>query len=488
MDMEKRYLNFQCQSVKGITFCGRSGIARKSVNVHKTTGIIMANIQPIRAIVYNMRKVPDISAVVTPPYDVISAEEQDAFHQSDPHNIIRLILGKAYPTDTLSDNPHTRAAAALRQWLDEGVLVREPYPTIYLTATDFDIRGKRLTRWGFIAGVQLEPFENGIVLPHETTFSRVKSERFGLIQACNANLSPIFSIYSDPRNRLIEEIRSAIAASNRPEPDIAFTDREGQGHRVWKVTDPGLQRLIADHLKDSPVLIADGHHRYETALQYRNMVLSQHPEYGKNHPVNVVMMYLTAMEDPGLVVLPAHRMVHRIDPERLATVVERVQPYFRVEEIEARDLAPEELAARLEPCLLQSDTGSRIGLIRRDHPRILVLHLKPGVMKDRYGEEFSDALLDLDVTVLTRLLLMDILGLNSQDLDDEARISYSKSASQAMASVWANRCDLAFILNPTRVDQVRRAATAGQIMPRKSTYFYPKVITGLAIHPLWENP
>ncbi|WP_028324590.1 DUF1015 domain-containing protein [Desulfatirhabdium butyrativorans] len=448
----------------------------------------MANIQPIRAIVYNVLKVPDISAVVTPPYDVISAEERDAFHQRDPHNIIRLILGKPYPTDTLSDNPHTRAAATLRQWLDEGILVREPSPTIYLTAIDFETRGKRLTRWGFIAGVQLEPFEKGIVLPHETTFSRVKSERLGLIQACNANLSPIFSIYSDPQNRLIENIRSAIAASNRPEPDIAFMDSEGQGHRVWKLTDPGLQQLISDHLKECPVLIADGHHRYETALQYRDMVLCRHPEYGKNHPVNFVMMYLTAMEAPGLVVLPAHRMVHRIDPERLAAMLEMVRPYFRVEEVEAEDLGPEGLAARLEQRLLQSDTGSRIGLIRRDHPRILVLELKPGVMKKRYGDEFADTLLDLDVTVLTRLLLMDILGLNSQDLDDEARIRYSKSASQAMASVFAGRCDLAFILNPTRVDQVRRAAAAGQIMPRKSTYFYPKVITGLALHPLWENP
>lgn len=448
----------------------------------------MANIQPIRAIVYNLLKTPDISAVVTPPYDVISAEEQDAFHQRDPHNIIRLILGKHYPSDTLSDNPHTRAAAAFRQWLDEGVLVREPHPVIYLTAIDFETRGKRLTRWGFIAGVQLEPFEKGIVVPHETTFSRVKSERLGLIQACNANLSPIFSIYSDPQNRLIESIRSAIAASNRPEPDIAFMDSEGQGHRVWKLIDPGMQQLINNHLKDSTVLIADGHHRYETALQYRDMVLAQHPEYGQNHPVNFVMMYLTAMEAPGLLILPAHRLVHRIAPERLAEVVKMVQPYFRVEEIETKDLAFEELAFRLEQGMQPSGTGSRIGMIRRDHPRILVLQLKAGVMKNRYGDEFSDALLDLDVTVLTRLLLMDILGLNSQDLDDQARISYSKSASLTIASVFEHRCDLAFILNPTRVDQVRRVAAAGRLMPRKSTYFYPKVITGLAIHPLWENP
>ncbi len=445
----------------------------------------MADIQPIRALVYNPLKVPDLSAVVTPPYDVISPEEQEAFHNKHPFNIIRLILGKKYPTDTDDDNPHTRAAATFRQWIAENVLVREPAPTLYVIAHDFDHQGKRITRWGFLAGVRLEPFEKGIILPHETTFSKVKTERLGLIQACNANLSPIFSIFSDPGNGMMEDIRQAIVSSRRA-PELAFTDGEGQGHRVWKLTEPRLVERIASHLKKGPVLIADGHHRYETALQYRDLMISRHPEYGPSHPVHFVLMYLTAMEDPGLVVLPAHRIVHRVAPERLEHMLDALQSWFDIERLEKGEGGDIEQAAHwLEQRMASQVPGTRIGVIRNDRPQAMVLKLKAGVMESRYGNELSKELLELDVTVLTRLVLMDALGLSPADLDEETTISYSKSMSQAISTVFSGNAHLSFILNPTRVDQVQRVAAAGHIMPRKSTYFYPKVLDGIAIHPLW---
>ncbi|MEW6259999.1 MAG: DUF1015 domain-containing protein [Thermodesulfobacteriota bacterium] len=444
----------------------------------------MADIQPIRALVYNPLKVPDLAAVVTPPYDVISPQEQEAFHSKHPLNIIRLILGRKYPTDIETDNPHTRAAATFRHWISEGVLIREPVPTLYLTAHDFDHLGKRITRWGFLAGVRLEPFEKGIILPHETTFSKVKTERLGLIQACDANLSPIFSIYSDPENDMMEAIRQAIVSSNR-EPDIAFIDGEGQGHRVWKLTEHRLLERISSHLKQGPVLIADGHHRYETALQYRDLVLSRHPEYGPSHPVHFVLMYLTAMEDPGLVVLPAHRIVHHVAPECLERMLDVLGSSFDIERMEGDGWSVEQAERWLQEQMAPQRPGTRIGVIRRDRPQVSILQLRPGVMERRYGRAVSPELLDLDVTVLTHLVLMDALGLEAKDLDEESTISYSKSMSQAISAVSSGNADLSFILNPTRVDQVRRAAAAGQIMPRKSTYFYPKVLDGIAIHPLW---
>uniref|UniRef100_A0A7C4MP70 DUF1015 domain-containing protein n=1 Tax=Desulfatirhabdium butyrativorans TaxID=340467 RepID=A0A7C4MP70_9BACT len=447
----------------------------------------MADIQPIRALVYNPLKVPNLSAVVTPPYDVISPEEQEAFHSKHPFNIIRLILGRKYPNDSEDDNPHTRAAATFRRWISEGVLVREPTPTLYLTAHDFDHQGERITRWGVLAGVRLEPFEKGIILPHETTFSKVKTERLGLIQACNANLSPIFSIYSDPENGMMEGIRQAIVSSGRV-PDIAFTNGEGQGHRVWKLTEPRLVERIASHLKQGPVLIADGHHRYETALQYRDLVLSRHPEFGASHPVHFVLMYLTAMEDSGLVVMPAHRIVHRVSPERLERMLDALGSCFDIEQMEGGGKGAVEEAARwLEDRMAPQAPGTRIGVIRRDRPQVSMLQLRPGVMERRYGKTVPAELLELDVTVLTHLVLMDVLGLEAKDLDEESTISYSKSMSQAVSAVYSGKADLSLILNPTRVDQVRKAAAAGHIMPRKSTYFYPKVLDGIAIHPLWTD-
>ena len=447
----------------------------------------MADIQPIRALIYNPLKVPNLSAVVTPPYDVISPEEQEAFYSKHPLNIIRLILGRKSPNDTEADNPHTRAAATFRQWISEGVLVREPAPTLYLTAHDFDHQGKRRTRWGFLAGVRIEPFEKGIILPHETTFSKVKTERLGLIQACNANLSPIFSIYSDPENGMMEDIRQAIASSGRA-PDIAFTDGEGQEHRVWKLTEASLVDRMVSQLKQGPVLIADGHHRYETALQYRDLVLSRHPEYGPSHPVRFVLMYLTAMEDPGLVVLPTHRIVHLVAPERLESMMGALGSWFDIERMEAGEKRSVEQAARwLEQRMAPQTAGTRIGVIRNDRPQVSMLQLRPGIMERRYGKTLSADLLGLDVTVLTHLVLMDVLGLEAKDLDEESTISYSKSMTQAVSAVFSGKANLAFILNPTRVEQVRQAAAAGHIMPRKSTYFYPKVLDGIAIHPLWTD-
>ena len=438
----------------------------------------MARIQPFQGIVYNPDAIGNLGDVTTPPYDVISEAEQDGYYQRHPHNIIRLDLGKISQGDDAQENRHTRAGAYLHQWLQEGVLVRDPAPALYLTEMVFHLNGKPVSRWGFVARVGLESFDKKVILPHETTFSRVKSERFELIKVCQANFSPIFSLYSDPENSLISRLRASVEESR---PDMDFTDDRFQTHKVWKVTDPALHGFVSIFMRNRNLFIADGHHRYETALNYRNHMSSGTSDFPPDHPSQYVMMYLAAMEDPGLVILPAHRIIRGVTQDRIDRFLSRIPQYFAIEWIPK----PENIRLLADRLQTVSEKTTVMGVCFSKQEKVLVLQVKPGVMKEVYGNSLTDNLLSLDVTVLTRLVLMDILGFGATDLDDENRIAYSSSMMDAVRFVRSIDDGMTFLLNPTRIDQVRRIAEAGEIMPRKSTYFYPKVITGLAINPLF---
>lgn len=442
----------------------------------------MARIYPFKGIVYNPDRIQNLGDVTTPPYDVISESEQTGFYNRHPNNIIRLILGKTEETDDSGNNRHTRAASCFRQWLNDGVLIQETSPTLYLTEMTFRMGQQTVTRWGVIARVGLESFDRKVILPHETTFSRVKSERLELMNACHANFSPIFSLYSDPKNRLIAMLRQAV---ENKIASMNFVDSQGQSHRVWSITDSAVHQSISDFMRDQALFIADGHHRYETALNYRNQVAARSTALSPSHPANFVMMYLSAMEDPGLVILPAHRIVRNTDPDKMNRLFETGSQYFDI--VSVPGTAPTDFVTG-EALIRAMQTGSDrtiIGVCMQSISDFLVLKLKPGVMKHRYGHDVSENLLSLDVTVLTRLILMDIMGLSASQLDDENRIGYTSSVETAIKSVTEQPGAVAFVLNPTRIDQVRQIAEAGEIMPRKTTYFYPKVITGLAINALF---
>ncbi|MBS3809906.1 MAG: DUF1015 domain-containing protein, partial [Desulfobacterales bacterium] len=268
----------------------------------------MAEILPFCGIRYSQEKIRDLSEVVTPPYDVISEEEQEAYYQRHPNNVIRLDKAKATPGDTDTDTPYTRAAADFRRWLEQGVLIRDETPSFYLTSVGFSVNGEPITRYGLIAAVRLEPFESGVILPHEETFSKVKSERLELMKACHANFSHIFSIYSD-RNNILATLK---AEAEKKQPEAAFTDDSGHFHRMWKISDPEICRQVTGALKQRRLFIADGHHRYETALNYREWVRQNTPDFDENHPANFIMMYLCAVEDQGLIILPTHRLLPEV--------------------------------------------------------------------------------------------------------------------------------------------------------------------------------
>ncbi|MDI6687220.1 MAG: DUF1015 domain-containing protein [Desulfobacterales bacterium] len=440
----------------------------------------MAKIIPFRGIFYNPDKIHNLAEVMTPPYDIISKQDQCNFYKQNPYNIVRLDLGKSTKNDTDKNNRHTRAANLLNKWLSEKILVQDTSPAFYLTTVDFTLGNKRVTRYGMIALVGLEPFDKGIILPHEKTFSKVSAERFELIKACNANFSPIFSLYSD-QNIILDSLKDAACSKK---PDISIIDKQGMKHRLWRITDSSVHRYVADAMQEKSIFIADGHHRYETALNYKNRLSSTTPGFNENHPANYVMMYLCSMEDPGLVILPAHRMLTGIKDSTLASFIQKAENCFYIKKIPFQDKGMEKARANFISALQSNSSKNMIGTFIKTRSEFYLLTLKPNVMKHVTYDNLPDPLKNLDVTVLTRLILMEILGFDQTMLDNEKLIAYSSNEEKAIHEVISGRCDITFILNPTKINQVREIARQGLIMPRKSTYFYPKVITGQMINSL----
>ena len=430
----------------------------------------MAEISPFRGICYNTRKIEDLAHVLTPPYDVISPREQQQFYDRHPQNVIRLILGKINDTDSPKDNRYTRASAFFQQWRDEKTLVRDETPSLYLTAVDFTVNGATHTRFGLIARVGLEPFEKKIILPHERTFSKVKSERLELMKTCKANFSPIFGLYTD-KGEILEELKQA--ALDR-EADSDMTDDKGHRHQMWRITDPGVCGRVQTAFQDKQIFIADGHHRYETALNYRNWLAETQPDFTDDHPANGIMMYLCSMNDPGLKILPAHRMLLGADSGMRSSLMEKAADFFKVTPFPRNDSGLEALCSGLR----KNPLSTKIGVLLKNHPEAYLLELKDGVMDRLFEKEIPSALRRLDVTVLTRLIFVELMGFDELRLDNEKGIAYTSIDENAVASVASGECDLAFILNSTSIEQVRTVAEGGLTMPRKSTYFYPKVITG----------
>lgn len=439
----------------------------------------MAMIRPFRGVLYNQEKVPDLKAVVTPPHDVISGEEQQEYYTAHPQNMIRLILGKVSPEDTEHNNRYTRAAQSFRSWLEEAILIQDQDPAFYVTEIDFRMDEAVHTRLGFISLVGLERFEKGIIRPHEKTFSATNVDRLKLIEASRANFSPIFSMFSDRDNEILGSLRAAIGPFP---PDLDFEDLKGYRHRLWRVTDDKIHKEIGQRLADRPVYIADGHHRYWTALQYRDRIKSQQPGLAPNDPCNFVMMYLTSMHDPGLALRPVHRVVCNVKVGAVEDFVEKASAYFDVETLDIGHMDRKQIDKASLKKAMTIGNSTVIGVALRNDKAFHVLRMKERVTDDVRGQEIPEPLRRLDVTIVTKLVLEDILGLNGPALDDERSILYPSTVDEALDAVYGGGCSMALILNPTRLNELQEVSDAGLIMPRKSTYFYPKVMAGLVIN------
>lgn len=442
----------------------------------------MATVLPFNGIRYNPDKIADGALVTTPPYDVISPEEQSAFYARHPNNVIRLILGQAETGDTDTNNPHTRSADHFRAWMSEGVLKKDAAPSLYLKAITYLAGQETITRFGLIARVGVEPFEKRVILPHERTFSKVRSERLELMKATHCNFCPIFSLYPDDGN-ILSALENAV---DKAAPDADFTDEKGHRHRLWQITDPMLHDQVTAAMQDKRLFIADGHHRYETALNYRQHLAATDPGFNDRHPANYVMMYLCSMSDPGLIILPAHRLLKAVSPDDMQNAMVKAGDYFDITDFTFTEDTRKAVESAFLDALAAGSDRHAIGIYAHRAPVFHLLTLKPGVMARLFSDELDPALQQLDVTVLTRLVFMKILGFDQARLDDATRIGYASQADQALAAIDGGSFDVAFILNATKIEQVQEVAQKGLIMPRKSTYFFPKVRSGLVMSHLIE--
>lgn len=427
----------------------------------------MATIIPMKGLRYNASKV-DVNEVVTPPYDVIDANGQEGFYAQNPYNVIRLELGKVFPDDNEENNRYTRAAEFLREWIASGVLVHEDKPSVYLYEQEFEARGEKKIRSGFIAGVQANDYSKGEVLPHEETLPKHKADRLNLMKATLANFSPIFGLYADPDHNIEAALNKAKGSRK---PDAEVTDDQGVVNRLWVVSDENTVQTVVQQMATKKIFIADGHHRYETAVNFGKEMAA----VGK-HGFDYLMICLVNLYNEGLVVFPTHRVVKNIADFDLNVLLNKLSDDFNVEEITGLSL--NEFITKLE---VQGQSAHAFGLYSNN--KYYLISLKDEDRLDKLAlEGRSAAWRRLDVSILHTLILEKLLGIGSQQRADESNLVYLRDDEATKAAVDNGSAQLAFFMNSTRVEEVTDIATGGEKMPQKSTFFYPKVITGLVMN------
>jgi len=438
----------------------------------------MAKIVPFRGVRYSAAQVGDLNAVMAPPYDVISPSLQDDLYQRHPANVVRLILGKNTPDDDDTDNRYTRAAGDFTRMQEQGVLARDDEASIYLYDQQFPVDGQPVTRQGFIALTRIEDFTSGMIKPHEKTLAGPKADRLLLTKACGANFSPIFSLYSDPCCVL----ESLARREKERVPDVEVRDEDGVLHRLWRVSDPAIIARAQSLLDDKPLFIADGHHRYETAVNYRDWMRQQAGEYSGRELFNYVLMYFANMEDQGMQIFPTHRLIHNLPALDLPTLLKQLEGHFAVETLTIDPAAVTD-RQRVRERLAELGQGAHaLGLYAGgDQVQLLTLR-DEGVMESFFSADDPKALRTLDVSILHRLVLENLLGISLEAQEKQTNLQYVKNFDEPFTRVLAGECQLAFLMNPTRMSEVRDVANAGAKMPQKSTYFYPKLLTGLVIN------
>ncbi|MCZ7626039.1 MAG: DUF1015 domain-containing protein [Candidatus Methylomirabilota bacterium] len=442
----------------------------------------MAVIAPFRGLRYNPERVGELSQVMAPPYDVISPEGQQAFHARHTHNVIRLILGETLPDDDAVRNQYSRAGDYLRRWQAEQALVRDPAPALYLYQQNFRLAGVgEFVRSGLITLVRLEEFDSRTVFPHERTLGAAKADRLRLMQACHANLSSVFGIYPGR----FHELNRLAAVAKESKPAIDLCDWDGIRHRVWICQDRAVINRLQAECASTPLFIADGHHRYETALAFRDLMRAKDqgdPLQIQRRPYNYVMMTLVSAEDHGLVILPIHRVLKHLPDGSLDGYLAQLSPQFTVERVDvSRD--PEAAASTLLSRLRQAKEGSHCFGLYGGEERAYLLTLTDERALD-VEDDKPPVYRRLDVTIVQRLLIEGPWTRHGLGELSEDGLSYHHDAAEAVRMVQKDEWAAAILLNPTKIAEVQTVAGAGLRMPPKSTFFYPKLLTGLVIHPI----
>ncbi|HEV3046514.1 MAG TPA: DUF1015 domain-containing protein [Solirubrobacteraceae bacterium] len=437
----------------------------------------MADVQPLRALHYDPAVVGGLDGVVAPPYDVIDGSQRQALLERSPYNVVAVDLPQPDPRAPERDQ-YEAAGELFERWQRDGALVRDEQPAVWAHTQDYTgPDGRARTRRGFFCRVRIEDYGPGRVRPHERTHPGPKEDRLRLTRATRANVSPIFSLYSDPTRAAWR----ALAPATEQPPWGEVTDADGTVHRLWRVSDPEAIAAVRQATREAELLIADGHHRYETMHEYAR----ERDAAGGQAAAGVegaaagepgyryILMCLVALEDPGLTVFPTHRLIDGLDDARREALARALERDFEIEEVPLERIAPEPGRGPLE-----------LGYFEGRERRPLRLKLKSQAIADAALAGHSQAYRELDTGVLETLLLKNALGYSDEDIAHFNGMFYARDTEEALAMVRSGRYEAAFLMRPTPVEQVRDVAAAGENMPPKSTYFYPKLLTGLLFNPL----
>jgi uncharacterized protein (DUF1015 family) len=432
----------------------------------------MAIIKPFRGVRYNPDKIPDLSAVVSQPHDRVQGL-QDQYYDLSPYNVIRLIKGKEQPGDGKNDNVYTRARDAYQAWLREGILIRDQAPALYVLRQTFSLAdGSVKVRQGLIAALELTRFDEGIVLPHERTLSDSMLDRLNLLRAVAMNFSSVFMLYPG------SQINDLLAPITERPPTREFHEllEHDVLQQFWVVTDSDVIAAVAEEMAPKRnLIIADGHHRYETSLRYRDEMRAKYPDAPPQAGFNYRSVMLVSMADPGLVILPAHRLIHSYTRMSGAEALERAKEYFDVTRVTNR--------AELETTLRAASASSQPCFGFHDGT-FAVLTLRSTDTMDRLLPDRTPEWRKLDVAVVHELFIEQVLGIGKQAVADHQSVEFLRDAQVGYEAVSQGKAKFLLLMNPTRIEQVQTCSTAGERMPQKSTDFYPKAISGLVALPV----
>ena len=429
----------------------------------------MAEIKPFRGMRYNTFLAGKIGELCCPPYDIISEEERLGYIAENEYNVIRLELPKE------GGDVYKTAGEVLDMWRNTGVLVHEIKPAVYIYEEEFNAYNKRSSVKGIIVRVKVEEFSKGVILPHEFTLSKAKADRFNLMKATNCNFSQIYALYMDEEHTTLKTIDRL---SDR-KPDQKFTDNDHVTHKLWIITDEKVIEKLVNDFADRKLYIADGHHRYETALNYRNYC-RENGISKEGDPQDYQMMYLVDMQHPGLVVFPTHRMVRDLESFDKDEVLKGCEEYFDIKKFTSVGNINSELSK-------QYKHGKKAFGFYCGKGEWYLLVLKDIEVMADVLPDLSEASQQLDVSVLHSLILEKTMGIDKENMANQINLTYTKFFEEAIMKVDKGEFQCSFILNPTRVTEIRDVAAAGEKMPQKSTYFYPKMITGMVMNDLNES-
>jgi len=443
----------------------------------------MAIISPFRAWRYNPEQVP-VQQVATQPYDKITPAMQERYYQASPYNLVRIILGKRQPDDGATENVYSRAAAAFKSWRQTGVLRQDPAPSLYRYSQTFKLppgvpgTGQQAERRAFIALGRIESYSAGVIFRHEQTLAQPKADRLDLLRATRAHFGQIFMLYNAAGT-----VDALLDSATATPPDIEVTDEYDVVHRVWRVSDTSVIASVHKQMRDRKLIIADGHHRYETALTYRNERRAA-AETGSGLPTayDSVMMTFVDMDrpdkdQPGLVILPTHRLVFGLPSFSAARFQEEAKKFFNLEEVDPG------IDATRATAILQNAGRAGTALLVVTAGRAFLLHTPKAIGTPVFGN-LSLSQQALDVVQLHKCLLEGVLNISEEAIRNQENVTYCREASEALAQVQNGKVQAAFLMNPAKIQQVRDIAFAGQVLPQKSTDFYPKLLSGLTIYAL----